>query len=291
MKQELTWPLYLAKVVPDVLGGAGVDAEQIQRTVDDLTSRARAYAAGGRLSRLALRATAAEDVVAYDPATAPLGVRAETAAVVRNSNVEHLHAHGPLGDAELYQLTYLASAALNGWFAEHNNDADRHPPTGVFAGVVDHPRGWAALGALGTAYSNGGRVAFRLPAGPVPPVPPVTGTARAGTGGVNVRCGLDGVDASLGELLAQTARGQDVIWATSTLSRYSRDPVMIAMLLDFALAHGRTVITTNAMIRPGEVFVRRHPLLAPDHRNYIQGLRDTRGLAGLHAKTVRNLQF
>lgn len=289
MSRELTWQLFLDEVVPQTLSEAGVEQAQVDRTVVDIADRARSYAACGRQARLALRTLAIEDVAQFHPEQAPVGVKADTAVVIRNSLLEDLHANGPVGSEHLFRLTYLGCGALNQWLTERANTADAHPPAGLFSPVLEHPRGWAALQAAGTAVQRGGRVGFRLPNAPVPPVPQVTAAATVRQDGVHIRSALSGLDDTLVSMMRRTEAGELNVWFTVSLSRYSRDASTIALLLDFALSRGRDVLTTNLLIRPGEVFVRKQPLLTADVDRPLAGLRDVRGLAGLHAKYARTL--
>jgi hypothetical protein len=71
---------------------------------------------------------------------------------------------------------------------------------------------------------------------------------------------------------------------TSALSRYSRDSAKLHRVLEFLLAHRATILTTNYLIRPADVWVRRGDLVKPNSRDPYAGLADTRGLAGTHRK-------
>jgi hypothetical protein len=54
------------------------------------------------------------------------------------------------------------------------------------------------------------------------------------------------------------------------------------------LAHGGAILTTNFLIRPGETFARRPPLIAADSHNPLSAMTPER-LPGLQAKFVRDL--
>lgn len=65
-------------------------------------------------------------------------------------------------------------------------------------------------------------------------------------------------------------------------ARYSRDSVLIAHIVEIALAHGAIVLTTNLLHRPGEVFARTPPFLVPETHRPFAGVT-YRGLSDVHA--------
>jgi len=79
----------------------------------------------------------------------------------------------------------------------------------------------------------------------------------------------------------------DVLF-TSSLSRYSRDSALLATVLEFVLAHGGTILTTNFLLRPGDAVARRPPLIGADTHDPLSVITTDR-LLGLHAKYVRRL--
>ena len=55
-------------------------------------------------------------------------------------------------------------------------------------------------------------------------------------------------------------------------------------MLEFLLAHDATILTTNYLIRPGDVWVRRGDLVKPNSRDPYAGIANTHGLSGTHRK-------
>ena len=97
---------------------------------------------------------------------------------------------------------------------------------------------------------------------------------------------IDGV--LVGNLMAVAAGEMKVMFASS-LSRFSRDSTVLARLVEYVLAHGGTILTTNFLLRPGEAFSRRSPLIAADSNDPMSAITTAR-LPGLQAKFVRMIQ-
>ena len=260
--------------------------DDIATITRDVQQRANDYSRGGPATRRALRAPFLDDVAGFQPTQAPIGCRADTAVVVRNSRLEDAHASSVVSDSDLLAITYLATGALNTWLSPRLNRRWNAPAAGVFARVPEHPRAYAALQALALAAEAGGRRAFRAPEAPVPQLP-VAG-AHVDSGGKVRRSALAALDEPLLRQLAAVATGDQQVFFTSSLSRVSRDSVLLATVLEFVLAHGGTLLTTNFLLRPGEAFSRRPPLIAANTHNPLAALTDA-GLSGLHAKHVRHL--
>lgn len=87
-------------------------------------------------------------------------------------------------------------------------------------------------------------------------------------------------DQKLYGLLQQVAQGEIVLY-TSALSRYSRNSAKLHRVLEFLLAHGATILTTNYLLRPGDVWVRRGDLVKPNSEDPAASIGDLRGLSGL----------
>jgi hypothetical protein len=88
-------------------------------------------------------------------------------------------------------------------------------------------------------------------------------------------------DQHLLRLLQQASDGPMVLF-TSALSRYSRNSTKLHRVLEFLLAHKATILTTNYLIRPGDVWVRHGDLIKPNSRDPYPGIAATRGLSGTH---------
>jgi hypothetical protein len=95
-------------------------------------------------------------------------------------------------------------------------------------------------------------------------------------------------DQGMVDLLQDAANGDALVF-TSALSRYSRNSDKLHRILEFLLAHGATILTTNYLIRPTDVWVRRGALVKPDSSNPYAGVLDTHGLAGTHRKMAETV--
>ncbi|MFI5429612.1 hypothetical protein ACHMWU_26165 [Aeromicrobium sp. UC242_57] len=209
-RTPLTWADYLADVLPAILPEAGLTSDSVLAIIKDVGSRAQGYAAGGRSARRALRTPFLDDVVDFNPAEAPLPVRADVAVVVRNSILEDQHAAGLVVDNHLAEATHLACAPLNTWLREHSNSSEHDPPSGPFSAMVDFPRAYAALQALALAAEAGGRRAFRSPVGAVVPKLPTAHQGeveRTATGFVR-RSAISDLDQGLVQILRGVADGE-----------------------------------------------------------------------------------
>ena len=291
-RRTLTWRAFLDEVLPKLFRRCGVGPEQSAAVVTDIERRATDYAAGGRSSRRMLRVPFLDDVADFEPREAPLGVKADIAVVVRNSLLEDVHSHGPIDDPELLDITYTGTGAFNAWLNSNANPNDHDPPKGVFAATADCVRASAGLQALALAAENGGRRSFRTPKAP-PPVTPWTADGGAvddpvWADGRIERSALAAVDSHLVGMLDSVAEGSAGLLVTSSLSRYSRDSVLLAQIVEFLLAHKATILTTNLMLRPGEAFARRPPFVAADSQNTLVGINAER-LSGIHAKVLNQV--
>jgi hypothetical protein len=79
-----------------------------------------------------------------------------------------------------------------------------------------------------------------------------------------------------------------VLWV-SALSRISRNLDKLLRALEFLLAHSATVLTTNYMIRTGDVWVRRDTLVKPVSNDPHACLTDSTGLTGAHKKAYEQV--
>lgn len=292
----MTWPLFLSTALPNILAEANVDQARIAAVVRDVEQRATDYAGGGKSERRLLRAPFLDDVASFDPEEAPIGSRADVAVVVRNSELERFHSMGSVGDDEIATITYLATGALNQWLRENADRSEHKPLHGVFAGVSEFPRACAALTAMALAAEVGGRKAIGRDRNQVPaPLARDPHVDRVSQGEedtfqlvATVRCGLDPIDSDLERALSRVAGGDADLLFTSSLSRYSRNSVHLAQALEFVLSNGGSVLTSNFLVRPREVFSRRAPLIGSNSAELLSNLSTDR-LSGLHARHVRDL--
>ncbi len=283
----LTWDVYTGELLPKLLTDAGLPATEAAAIAADVARRAGGYAASGRAARRALRAPFLDDVAQFEPAEAPIGVKATAAVVVRNcAGFEHAHAHGPLGDRELAMATTLAAGALSTWLSEQPAVSEDAPPAGGFAPVSDYPRAARGLQALALAAEDGQRQEFRVPDAPVPALPPVTAESRPTADGSSwTRSATAGADQRLVDQLTAIVEGREEVLVVSSMSRLSRDSVLLAHVLEVILAAGGQVLTTNMLLRSGDAYARRGAFLPANSRDHRVGL-STERLRGAHGKLV-----
>jgi hypothetical protein len=89
--------------------------------------------------------------------------------------------------------------------------------------------------------------------------------------------------------LSTMSMSGEVVLCVSALSRYSRNSAKLHRILEFLLAHQATILTTNYLIRPGDVWVRRGELVKPVSADPFAGFAQTRGLVGAHRKLAENV--
>ncbi|MBL7494144.1 recombinase family protein [Frankia sp. AgB1.9] len=82
--------------------------------------------------------------------------------------------------------------------------------------------------------------------------------------------------------LTDLAEGRDEVLAVPSLSRISRRHDKLLRVVEFALAQGASVLTSNYLLRPAAVYARSGRLAVPDHRNHAASFADQRGLADVH---------
>jgi hypothetical protein len=117
----------------------------------------------------------------------------------------------------------------------------------------------------------GGRQPYRLPVAALPSLPAAdevaTAPPSARDAATSVFSAIDPrFDPHLAGLLQQADK-EPMVLCTSALSRYSRNSAKLHRVLEFLLAHDATIGTTNYLIRPGDVWVRRSELVKPNSRD------------------------
>jgi hypothetical protein len=113
------------------------------------------------------------------------------------------------------------------------------------------------------------------------------GAARDGR--ISVLSAIDPrFDRRLADLL-HAAAFDGVLLVLSALSRISRNLDKLVRALEFLIAHNATVLTTNYMIRNGDVWVRRGQFIKPVSNDPGACLRDSSGLSGAHKKAYEQV--
>ena len=164
---------FCREILPGMLVEAcGAAAPDARLVADDVLLRAEAAA---RLDPAACEILAApffEESFSHEPDDAPAWMKAITVLVVRNSQLEELHANGgPVKAGGITGVTTYGLGPLSHLIAARQ----RHPlpavtPDDPFVGLADaYPRAWACLAALRTSLvGGGGRVGYRSPEGACP---------------------------------------------------------------------------------------------------------------------------
>ena len=258
----------------------------------EILARANAFAALDRHNQDVLVGPFVEEVV---PVDAPLVLKAAVTLVVRNSRLEDLHVRGLVSDGGLRAITEMAAAPLS-----HVLAAQRRQPRSVsaenpFHGLAGvYPRAWACLAALAGMLDEGGRSAYRAPEAPVPDLPSdadvVDAAGSEADDNIVVHSGIDErFDATLVARLRDSADEQGVLFV-SALSRLSRHTGKLLRIIEYLLAHDVPILTTNYLLRPRDVWVRRGRFVKPTSAKPQAGLVDERGLAGTHRNLARQVR-
>jgi len=271
--------------VPEMLAGCEVSEELARHVGEDILTRAESFAALSQEAQDVLIAPFAEEVAYYEPDSAQLPLRGAVAVVVRSSLLEEAHANGPVNAGGIEGITSMAAAPLSHFLAGRR----RNPgPTGnnLFAGLpTAYPRAWACLTAVTQAFAKGGRWPYRAPAAPVPELPVAEAGEVPGTedGKAIILSGIDPrFDQRMVQLMQDGKEGDGVLWPVASLSRISRNLGKLLQAMEYLLAHGMPILTSNYLLRPGDVWVRRGRLAAVDRDNPLTAWQDTGGLSGAH---------
>lgn len=301
MPQELmpdAMDQYCGEILPGLLHDVcklGRDrAEAIAR---DVLERAESFAALDRHAQDVLVAPSIEEVFAYEPADAPLPLKGAVAVVVRNSLLEEAHADGHVEDGGLEGITSTALGPLSHLLAARRRSPRPVVGADPFHGLSEmYPRAWACLEALTEVYADGGRIGYRAPLGPKPQLP--TEDERLAESDATPTTGeqffvLSAIEPKFDPHLIsymQHAQREPFTLYLPTLSRISRNTTKLSRTLEFFLAHGTTILTTNYMLRAEDAWIRRGDLIQPDNAgDFTRGLHDLSGLSGAHRKLVQHL--
>ena len=226
-------------------------------------------------------------------------MKAITTLVIRNSQLEDLHASGPVDAGGITAITTSGLGPLSHLIAARRRALCQAGLAGdPFAGLAaTYPRAWSCFAALRTSLvSGGGRVGYRLPQAPLPGLPEereLIGAPKAEhvelPSDALTAVVLSGIDPRFDHnalQLLQAAQSGDMVIALSGLSRISRNSRKLLRVVEFLLARQATVLTTNYLLTGKEVSVRRRELVQPDSVRPMDGLQNTSGLTGSHKKTV-----
>ncbi|WP_345540585.1 hypothetical protein [Phytohabitans rumicis] len=285
---------YCGDVLPHMLTTAcGVDPDLALRIGQDILQRAEALASMPTRDQDVLIAPFVEEVFDHKPLDTSLDLKAKVTLVVRNSLLEQAHHIGQLTSGIIPATEYAAGPLSHFLAARRRNPVDYRGPNPFTALAARYPRAWACLDALTVAFADGGRQPLRLPIASIPGLPTGDELATAAPATHDetamVFSAIDPrFDQHLMNLLGK-ATGGDFVACTSALSRYSRNSQKLHYTLEFLLAHHATILTTNYLIRPNDVWVRRGTLVKPNSSNPTAGIAQTRGLTGTHRKLAQTI--
>jgi len=293
---------FCREILPGMLVEAcGAAAPDASRVAKDILLRAEGAARLDPASCEILAAPFFEESFSHEPDEAPVWMKAITTLVIRNSQLEDLHANGPVNPGGITAVTTYGLGPLSHLIAaRRRRPLPSRSSDDPFAGLADaYPRAWACLDALRASLNaGGGRVGYRLPEAPLPELPDATEVTEAQaadhlempsdafTGVV-----FSGIDPRFDQNAVrwlEVAANEELTLGLSSLSRVSRNSRKLLRVLDFLLAHKARVLTTNYLLTCKEVWVRRHDLVKPDSEHPMNGFRDLSGVSGSHRKTVES---
>jgi len=291
---------FCREILPEMLTGAcGVAVPDARPAAEDVLCRAEAAARLDRDSCEILAAPFFEESFSHEPDGASAWMKAITTLVIRNSQLEELHASGPVNAGGVTAITTSGLGPLSHLItARRRCPLPAGPADDPFAGLAAaYPRAWSCFAALRTALvSGGGRVGYRPPRAPLPALPEESEVVDAPKAehvelpsDAFTAVVLSGIDPRFDQNALQLLRAADsgeLVIALSGLSRISRNSRKLLRVVEFLLARRATVLTTNYLLTCKEVSVRRRELVKPDSVRPMDGFQDTSGLAGSHRKTV-----
>jgi hypothetical protein len=286
---------FCRKVVPTLLGEVcSVDDALADAIGADILRRARGFVALDRPAQETLAAPFIEDVIDYEPVEASVHLKSATAVIMRNSLLEQAHARGQVDDGGMTALTTLGARALSQFLRNNGHLTLTSSDEDIFGQLhKTFPRAWAALSALSSAVSRGGRIGHRAPDAPAPSWPDantiVSARRSAHNADIVVQSAIDtDMNDQLVEILHEVVDNKTPLFVPS-LSRISRNMDVSFYVIELLLANGAQILTTNYWLRTSDVWVRKGQLLAATIDLPTYGLDDLRGLSGSHRKVVEDV--
>jgi hypothetical protein len=293
---------FCTEILPGMLEVCEVPAPDAVLVAEDVSLRAEAVARMDPASREVLASPFYEESFTYEPDEAPAWLKAITTLVIRNSQLEEMHANdGPVNGGITTITTYGLGPLSHLIAARRRSPLPADVADDPFVDLPEaYPRAWACLEALRTCLNcGGGRIGYRSPQGPVPELPDVNEVIDAEPA-ENVEMPSDGfaavvfsgIDPRFDQhgfhVLKTAAEGEGLLLGMSSLSRISRNSRKLLRVLEFLFAHRARILTTNYLLTDKEVWVRRQELVAPDSKHPMKGFEVLSGLSGTHRKTVES---
>jgi len=294
---------FCSEILPSMLTEAcGVVAPGAARVAADIRLRAEAVAHLDQVTREVLATPFFEEAFFNDPPDAPPWLKALTTLAVRNSQLEQLHADGPVNGGGITVITTYALGPLSHLMAarrrQPNSDGNADSP---FTGLAEeYPRAWECLTALRQGFNTGGgRVGYTMPAAPPPKLPlpeelteaPTADHLQSPPSDLVKTVVFSGIDPRFDQTtiayLKTAQEGDGLLLGLSSLSRISRNSRKLLRVLDFLLAYEAKIITTNTLLTSKDVWARsKHPIKPNSEDIELTGLGHLEGLSGSHRKTV-----
>ncbi|MEV5989363.1 recombinase family protein [Streptomyces sp. NPDC052051] len=291
---------FCRSTLPELLTGAGLSDGDAHSVTVDVMRRARMLTALPVDYFDVLVTPFIEEVSQHLPLSAPAWLRAAVVVAVRNSRLEDFHAlGGPLRAADIMAITQAATEPLALLLEEPGTPVSNNTLAGLGA---RYPRAWACLTALSDlmASDEDAERAYSAPQAPVPSLPgshekthaeQATSIKALPAGQGVVASAIDPrFDQALLAMMQQVKDGNAEVVPLSALSRLSRNSDKQLRVLDFLLAHGATVLTTNYLLSPDMVAVRIRPLVKPDSYNLRRSMKQLRGLGPTHTALIKALR-
>ncbi|MFI7296895.1 recombinase family protein [Streptomyces sp. NPDC050121] len=285
--------------LPELLTGAGLSDGDVHSVTVDVIRRARMLNALPVDYFDVVVTPFIEEVSQHRPLSAPAWLWAAVVVAVRNSRLEEFHAlGGPLSDPDITAITQAATGPLAQLLEETGTPVSNNTLGGVDA---KYPRAWACLTALSDLMaSDDTERTYTMPQAPVPSLPgshekthaeQATRVKNLPAGQSVIASAIDPrFDQALLAMMQQVKDGNVTVVPLSALSRLSRNSDKQLRVLEFLLAHGATVLTTNYLLNPHLVAVRTRPLVKPDSYNLRRTMKQLRGLGPTHTSVIKALR-
>lgn len=292
---------FCREILPDILiRVCAVKRAEAAAVGEDVLARATAFAALPQPAQEVLAAPFAEEVFDHEPTTAPLELLAATTVVVRNSRIEHSHVSGLVEPGGLHAVTEMAAGPLSHLLAAARREPIPLTGPDPFGDLsATYPRAWACLEALAdTIAHDNGRRDYRAPEVSGMPSLPQPHEVVPDRRAEHIKGGtlFNSIDPRFDEEFMRQLRvavheqsDKPGVFFVSALSRFSRNSHKQLRVVELLLAHKVTILTTNYMLRPHDVWVRRGTLAKPNSHNPLAEMDRLQGLTGAHRQMVKQL--
>jgi len=284
-------------LVPCLIEVCSVPEDQARPVGADVLARAEAFARLDEQYADVLIVAFAEETFSHEPRDAPPTLKATATFVIRNSALETYHASGQVADATVRFLTTKGAGPLSHLIAARRQSPPVEGPSRYRGLDSRYPRAWAALSKLLDIFAEGGRGGYRPPTAPLPALPnigEVVSTRTVGKEGAPIEVAVmdamePGLDQRMYDLMRSIDAGELRRLMVSALSRLSRNIEKQLRIVEFVLSRHADILTTNCLLRDGEVWLRRGALVKPSSNDPMANLVTLKGLSGTHRKAVEAL--